>query len=358
MEVPESAEYELSVEYASGKEEGIGQWLQVAVGKGAESALFFDDLLPETEGPEYFIISEPIKLKLSKGKNILRLMNHRRQENTLNSYAAMLEGLKAAAPEKDVILSVCEWGKTQPQNWAYKVSDSWRILNDITFKVGADGDRGTGTWKDDYTPSVTSQYNKCVIMDEFSGLDKGWNDPDMLMVGMNGMTPVMSRTHFTMWAMMNAPLMLGLDLRRVEKGDEFYSIIANKDIIDLNRDSLGIQAKRIFSTGIGTGRPDQVYTRDNERIDVLAKPLSDGSVALSFFNLSEEASGQSVSVNVSDIAGYIGKKMPDCEKFSKAVSFELKDLWTGEVTENTSGVFGVNGLEGCGNVTYKITPHE
>ena len=358
LDVPENGEYELSVEYASGKEEGIGQWLQVAVGKGAESALFFDDLLPETEGPEEFAVSEPLKIKLSKGGNILRLMNHRRQENTLNSYAAMLEGLKAAAPEKDVILSVCEWGKTQPQNWAYKVSDSWRILNDITFKVGADGDPGKGTWKDDYTPSVTSQYNKCVIMDEFSGFDKGWNDPDMLMVGMNGMTPVMSRTHFTMWAMMNAPLMLGLDLRRVEKGDEFYSIIANKDIIDLNRDSLGIQAKRIFSTGIGTGRPDQVYTRDNERIDVLAKPLSDGSVALSFFNLSEEASDQSVSVSVSDIAGYIGKKMPDCEKFSKAVSFELKDLWTGEVTENTSGVFGVNDLEGCGNVTYKITPHE
>ena len=91
---------------------------------------------------------------------------------------------------------------------------------------------------------------------------------------------------------------------------------------------------------------------------MLAKPLSDGSVVLSFFNLSEEASDRSVSVSVSDIAEYIGKKMPDCEKFSKAVSFELKDLWTGGVTENTSGVFGVNGLEGCGNVTYKITPHE
>ena len=91
---------------------------------------------------------------------------------------------------------------------------------------------------------------------------------------------------------------------------------------------------------------------------MLAKPLSDGSVALSFFNLSEETSDQSVSVSVSDIVEFIGKKLPDFEKFSKAKSFELKDLWTGEVTENISGVFGVNGLEGCGNVTYKITPHE
>ena len=67
-------------------------------------------------------------------------------------------------------------------------------------------------------------------MDEFSGLDKGWNDPDMLMVGMKGLTTTMCKTHFTMWCMMNSPLMLGLDLRRVTKGDELYNIISNKHI--------------------------------------------------------------------------------------------------------------------------------
>ena len=48
--------------------------------------------------------------------------------------------------------------------------------------------------------------------------------------------------------MMNSPLFLGLDLRRVEKGDSLYEIIANKDLIDLNQDALGVQAKRVFST--------------------------------------------------------------------------------------------------------------
>ncbi len=57
-------------------------------------------------------------------------------------------------------------------------------------------------------------------MDEFAGLDKGWNDPDMMVMGMKGLTETMNKTHMAMWCMMNAPLMLGLDLRRVQKGDE------------------------------------------------------------------------------------------------------------------------------------------
>ena len=160
-------------------------------------------------------------------------MNHRRQENTLCSYSTLLKELNKQKPGHDILLSICEWGKTQPQNWGYKVGDTWRILNDITFRVGSDGDPGAGSWKDDYTPSVTTQYNKAVIMDEFAGLDKGWNDPDMLMIGMNGLTDTMYRTHMAMWCMLNAPLMLGLDLRRVKVGDPIWQIIANKRLIDL-----------------------------------------------------------------------------------------------------------------------------
>ena len=150
-------------------------------------------------------------------------MNHRRQENTLLSYAKIKGCLKKAKPDNDIVFSICEWGKTQPQNWGYKVGDSWRILNDITFQVGSDGDRGHASWEGAYTTSVTAQYNKAVIMDSFSGPDKGYNDPDMLMIGMDGLTDTMCKTHMTMWCMLNAPLMLGMDLRNVQKGDECHS---------------------------------------------------------------------------------------------------------------------------------------
>ena len=88
--------------------------------------------------------------KLYSGFNKIRLMNHRRQENTLNSYTEIRKELEKFGPDRDIVFSICEWGKTQPQNWGHNVGDSWRILNDITFQVGADGNNGTAAWECDY----------------------------------------------------------------------------------------------------------------------------------------------------------------------------------------------------------------
>ena len=363
VNVPESGEYDLIVEYVSGEEPGCGSWLQAAV--GGQGELFFDDFLPKTDGPDHFAWSPVIRIRLEKGENSVRLMNHRRQENTLKSYAVMLNGLNEAKTDHDVILSICEWGKTQPQNWGYKVGDSWRILNDITFRVGSDGDPGFGSWENDYTAGVTSQYNKAVIMDEFAGLDKGWNDPDMLMIGMNGLDEVMCRSHMTMWCMMNSPLMLGMDLRRVEKGDWMYRIISNRELIALNQDALGVQAKRIYTSNQSgsalseeeAGKPvDQAYLRGNDRVDVLAKPLSDGSIALSFLNLSGEKKTEGYRVDADLIDRLIGRKMVNRQDFAKAKSYRIRNLWTGEETVAGSGSFGVDALDAHDQVTYRITP--
>lgn len=351
--VPASDDYNLSVCYASGEEEGIGCFLQIAV-KGQEE-LVYDDCLAATAGTEDFVWSNGIKLHLSEGNNTIRLMNHRRQENTLGSYGTFLKEMKAIEPEKDIMFSVCEWGKTQPQNWAHKVADSWRILNDITFQVGADGDPGVGQWSSDYTTSVLSQYNKAVIMDEYAGLSKGWNDPDMLMIGMNGLDLTMCRTHMTMWCMMNSPLMLGLDLRRISIGDDLYNIIANEKIINLNQDSLGVQAKRIYCSLIDDNA-DTTYVTDADRVDILAKPLSDGSVALSFINVSQDKKIGNYAVTKEQIIDAIGSKMPMRDMFEKSQSFEIEDLWSGIISETKDGVFAVTDLDACDNVTIKVIP--
>ncbi len=371
VEVPEGGDYELTVNYATGRQNGCGEWLQVAVNyedsknHKENSTIFFDDLLPATESQETFTSSAPIKITLRAGRNKIRLMNHRRQENTLCSYAAMLEGLNEAKPDHGVLLSLCEWGKTQPQNWGYKVGNSWRILNDITFRVGSDGNPGFGNWTDPGTPSVTSQYNKAVIMDDFSGLDKGWNDPDMMMVGMNGMTTQMSQTHFTMWCMMNSPLMLGLDLRRIQKGDELYNIIANRELIALNQDALGIQAKRIFTIaaipeGLNAAdrTPDRAYITDCDRVDILVKPLADGSMALAVFNLSQEKKSGDFTVDLDLIKKYLGNKLPESFYNSTSGKYVFKNLWTGEEGVFEKGIFRASEIEGCGNITLKISPEK
>ena len=350
VEIDEPNIYELVVNYATGKEEGVGRWLQIAV----NDDVVFDEMLPETESPETFKDSAPIKIKFNEpGFNKIRIMNHRRQENTLHSYTEIRSELEKAG-NRDIVFSICEWGKTQPQNWGHKVGDSWRILNDITFQVGADGNHGTAAWECDYTTSITSQYNKAVIMDEFAGLGRGWNDPDMLVIGMDGIDNIMCRSHMAMWCMLNSPLMLGVDLRRVTKGDEIYDIIANKDLIALDQDALGIQAKRIFTT-YKCDEPDKEYIRDNNRIDILAKPLSDGSIALGFFNLSQEQK-EAPSISCEEILNKIGNKTANKKLFANAKEYKIKDLYTGEEIITGSHDFAAGVLGACDSKVIRISP--
>ena len=354
IEAAMAGTYEMVVEYATGKEEGVGEWLQVAVGEMEEADRCFDDLLPATAAPNVFALSAPISLNLKKGKNVIRLMNHRRQENVLLSYSALFNALQEIAPDNDIVLSICEWGKTQPHNWGYKIGNSWRILNDITFQVGAPGDPGNGAWTDPGTPSITSQYDKAVVMDEYAGLNKGWNDPDMLVIGMNHVTATMSKTQMAMWCMMNSPLMLGMDLRRVEKGDEIWQIIANKNLIALNQDPLGIQAKRVYCS-LEDEAPDQEYITNHDRVDILAKPLANGDLALCFINLSEEPVGRQ-EISLERIRKFVGKKMVSEAAFASASEYTVTDLWTEETIWNTTGIFSIDGLEGCANHTVRISP--
>lgn len=366
VDVPCDGTYLLSVEYAAGEEIGIGSWLEIAVGVG--NGYVYDDLVCERENADKTVrVLNGIELNLNAGNNTIRLCNHRRQENTLASYARLLEGLNKAGADKNMVLSICEWGKTQPQNWGNKVGDSWRILNDITFNVGRDGDPGLANWEGDYTTSITAQYNKAVIMDEFSGIDKGYNDPDMLVLGMNGLTETMNRTHMVMWCMMNSPLMLGMDLRRVVKGDWLYNIITNERLISLNQDALGIQAKRAAvitenemlccSSDISDRSSDREYIRDNDRVDVLVKPLADGSVALSIINLSNHRWNTTIELDLMSLINPILSKMCNAKKWMAVDSsseYRISDLWNGE-EKITDGHIFIESLEAYDNMTVKIT---
>lgn len=366
--VPDDGEYLISVLCKPGRENGCGEWLQLAVGLPQNETRYFDGIIMSTESEadalnklqensdektaEEFKESQPISVMLTKGRNIIRLMNHRRQENVLNAYATMFNALKAKS-DKDILLSICEWGKTQPHTWGYKVGDSWRILNDITFSVGSDGNPGTGSWNNPGTQSIASQYNKAVIMDEFSGPDKGYNDPDMMVIGMDGITEDMNKTHMAMWCMMNAPLMLGIDLRRVEKGDSIYKIIANKKLIEINQDSLGVQAKRVYSS-IVEKDADKTYITNNNRVDILAKPLANGNLAVSFINLSDEDDDEFHTITLDEIVDKIGDKMIDRERFEVENSFIAEDVWTGYLLNIIGRDLTIQGLKAHENLTYII----
>jgi len=94
-----------------------------------------------------------------------------------------------------------------------------------------------------------------------------WNDPDMLEVGNGGMTSDEYKTHFTMWAMLAAPLMAGNDLRNMDQSTK--EILTNADVIAINQDKMGQQATKFM---------------DMCEYEIWAKPLSNGEVAVCFMN--------------------------------------------------------------------------
>ncbi len=70
-----------------------------------------------------------------------------------------------------------------------------------------------------------------------------WNDPDMLEVGNSGLSDTEGRTHFSMWAMLAAPLIAGNDIRSMSANTK--TTLTNSDVIAIDQDALGMQGKRV-----------------------------------------------------------------------------------------------------------------
>ena len=166
-------------------------------------------------------------------------------------YSKMRDALYAA--KRPIVFSLCEWGSTKPWLWADTVGQLWRTTGDIQDKF----DRGHGVLK---------------IFDQSRSLRKankpnGWNDPDMLEVGNPGLSYVESRTHFTLWCMLAAPLLTGNNLHTMK--DDILKVLTNKNAIAVDQDKLGIQC---------------FLWKEANGIESWIKPLADGSFAVCFLN--------------------------------------------------------------------------
>ncbi|MDD4279542.1 alpha-galactosidase [Candidatus Sumerlaeota bacterium] len=204
-------------------------------------------------------------------------------------YALMDYALKTA--NRDIVYSLCQYGKGDVQLWGEEVGGNcWRTTGDIR-----------DTWR-----SVRGIWKKQVKLAPYAGPGH-WNDPDMLAVGAlgwgeirpNRMTPSEQYTHYSAWALLNSPMLLGNDLTKLD--DFTRNILTNNEVIDVNQDTLGKQATRIMN---------------DDTFEVWSKPLEDGSIALGVFHISE-----SFSTDPTDF------QMPwNKLGFDKAPS-HMRDLW-------------------------------
>lgn len=249
-----------------------------------------------------------VSMRLKKGKNTLKLFNPigTRADSAMLQYVNMGRQLKKATekvardagkPEKPITFSICEWGFNQPYKWGRYAGNLWRTTPDIR-----------PIW-----PWIKILYNHTVKLYKYAGVG-GWNDPDMLEVGNGKLTFEQNRSHFALWCMMCAPLILGNDLRNIS--DDVLKIVANKDLIAINQDALGVPAKRVVK---GT-------------VDVLVKPLSDGSVAVCAFNKSGK---KKYNLNLKKV---LSDEYARCKKTE---NFVATNLWDKSET-TTNGVLSVS----------------
>lgn len=226
-------------------------------------------------------------------------------------YPVMRDALNKTG--RPIYYSLCEWGDEDPATWAPAVGNSWRTTMDIA-----------DNW-----------YSMLHNLDENNNwagyaAPGGWNDPDMLEVGNGGMTYEDYKSHFSLWCLVKAPLILGANILNMD--EQTMQIISAKEVIAVNQDPLGIQGRFL--------------RQDSDLLDtqVWGGPLSGGAFAVVLFNRGYLTS--SITLQWSDLG------------LSSSTPCVVRDLW-GELNVGTmTGSYTASNIPPGGSVMLKLIPQQ
>lgn len=166
--------------------------------------------------------------------------------------------------DKNIVLSISAY---EYREWYPEVCSMARTTYDIAGKIHGGAVFHSDDPKKNFMSVMTiaEQNNKYA---KFAG--KGyWNDPDMMVIGDQGLSLDEQKSHFALWCIMSSPLMLGNDPRNMNKDE--LDIIVNKSAIRVNQDT-NEQGRRIYQNG---------------KTEIWRKFLSDGNAAILFLNKSK-----------------------------------------------------------------------
>lgn len=227
------------------------------------------------------------------------------QQVAIKLYTEYSQALQATG--RPIVFSICEWDPAlQPWTWAPAISNLWRTNRDF-------GD----SW---------SQIIANVDQEADLAPDAGpghWNDPDILQVGLGGMTTAEDRGHFSAWAMLAAPLLAGNDLRSMSAATK--DILTNREVIAIDQDPLGAQATRLSHTA---------------NADVWVRRLANGDRAVMLLNRSSEPE------TISTTAKAIG--------LPSAGAYAVRDLWA-HTTAESAGTIAAS-VPAHSAALYRVAP--
>jgi hypothetical protein len=196
--------------------------------------------------------------------------------------------------------SICNWGVNSPWSWAPNIggidADIWRTSGDIVAPIVANSKNSgrAASFK-----GVLSNFDQGIHPEaQHNGF---YNDPDMMVLGMQGLTDAQNRVHMSLWAISGAPLLVGADLTRLSAAT--LDLLTNPDVIAVDQDSLGLQAVKVAEFAKG--------------LEVWAKPLAKpGARAVVLLNRTDSAA--SISADWSSLG------------LLDSSSATVKDVWSGK----------------------------
>lgn len=301
IDIPEDGSYNLTIVFRKG---GNKRKFLICRVNGTDD---YECSFPQSKGftPDGRL---QLTVALKKGINTICFFNPigSRMDSAQYQYIKMGRELKRATKEyaektntteKPICYSICEWGLNKPWKWGASAGNLWRTTHDIR-----------PTWA-----SFLAIYEVNVRLYK-NASPGGWNDPDMLEVGVGSLTTEENRAHFSLWCMMAAPLILGNDIRSlvnadgtVDEDNKILAILKNKALIAVDQDKRGIQAKRISA---------------KDFCDILVKPLENRELALCFFNKTDKPKDMTLSLNKIHNEAYVDLPI--------AKEYEATDLWENE----------------------------
>nr|WP_246359803.1 NPCBM/NEW2 domain-containing protein [Stakelama sediminis] len=216
-------------------------------------------------------------------------------------YQQVADALARDNPDHDYVYSICLWGSANVREWAKDVGNISRTSDDIS-----------PSWSR-MLSNLDSVSTRALYAEPGT-----WNDPDMLYIGSGDFDAdhlTEARSHFALWAMMDAPLMIGMDMRKVSPA--LMAILGNADIVALDQDPAGNQAVPAFMSG---------------DIQTFVKTLNTGEKAVAIFNRS--LNPRKVTLTAEQL-----KYRPDADVV-------LTDLWSKAKTHFR------------GQTSFRIKPHQ
>ncbi|MGA2685503.1 MAG: LamG-like jellyroll fold domain-containing protein [Verrucomicrobiota bacterium] len=205
--------------------------------------------------------------------------------------------------------------------FATRTANSFRVNNDIS------GLSGSVSWSSILLEFDTAQ------ADWFAQAPGHFLDPDMLMVGFNGISDLEGQTTFNLWCILGAPLMIGTDVR--PGGGALAPAITATTINTLtNTEVIAVDQDPLCAVGVPVAGGTAAY----------AKPLgsfTSGQFAVLLLNRSSIT--QNITVNWQDLGLATGSPAA------------VRDLWAHQALGNFTGSFTGTNIPPHGSMMLKVT---